>query len=164
MEWIKEKLITIGVKEDYKYSFHYEIPFKISNEFVFHKPNKQDLDSLVLLRRLADKGIQLFLENGLWESEIRIWPHHFDTGAFFSLKKGLSMGIGLAIADEIVEQPYFYAAAYDVNGAIDVSSFSDLNIGAWMNHGFKGAILESTNVSEKEVAAFFDNGLKHYLK
>ena len=163
-DWINEKLLSLGVEKFYEYSFHYEIPYVISQDYIFKAPSSEKLTSLLSIRILADKSLTEFLSRGGYAEEIRIWPHHFDTGAFFTFKEGLDrqMGIGLAIADDMINEPYFYAAGYDENGAIDVSDFEDLEHGHWVMNGFKGAVLKNRDLNPDRVVAFFKVAMRQF--
>lgn len=138
LNWIVEKLLKMGVEKNFDYSFHYENPYAIADDQEFKAPATYEIAALISLRTLAQKSISEFMSNNGIEAEIRIWPHHFDSGAFFTVEEGIDrqMGIGLAIADDIMPEPYFYAAAYDQNGAISVAEFKDLSQGSWIMNGF----------------------------
>ena len=49
-------------------------------------------------------------------SEVRIWPHHFDTGIYLEVNSKLGIGFGWAMADKMIDQPYFYFTPYGLNG------------------------------------------------
>ena len=61
-------------------------------------------------------------------SEVRIWPHHFDTGClgYFDTKKNVSVGLGLAIPDKNVDDWYFYASGYHGEEPIQTEMFEPL--------------------------------------
>lgn len=45
-------------------------------------------------------------------SPIRLWPHHFDMATLISHGGARSVGLGLAVADDLVDAPYFYTAPW----------------------------------------------------
>ncbi|MBC6993393.1 hypothetical protein QWY85_10810 [Neolewinella lacunae] len=93
-------------------------------------------------RALANQAALLLLGHAqLWE-EIRIWPHHFDTGIYLKVKEDLGIGFGLAMEDDMIGAPYFYLSAYPEGRSIE---YQDLPAGKhwkWeLNENWKGAVL-----------------------
>jgi len=91
-------------------------------------------------------------------TEIRIWPHHFDTGMLIDLsaQKDMSIGLGLgyAIAVSLSEVPYYYC--YGWGKTIDYSQLSALKNGVWINTNWKGALFPATDSRDlKTVVNFY---------
>ena len=163
--WINENLKLMNVKKTYDYSFHYEIPYKITEDYEFKKPSKDRISSLVSLRILAHKAMGDFLSNLDANGEIRIWPHHFDSGVMMNLDvNNRQMGLGLAIPDEMIDTYYFYASGYGPKGAIAVDQYDSLKHGDWKSGDFNGAILKAQELEVADVLHFFEETMYNYKK
>lgn len=91
------------------------------------------------LANMASFGMLCYLQE---ESEIRIWPHHFDTGIYTQITEQLGIGFGLAMEDPMVGEPYFYLSAYAGDSTINYSRLNDLSSGRWETQAsWKGAVL-----------------------
>ncbi len=167
LKWIRATAEEANVNIPYQYSFHYDLPYQaIESDFKFELTNTDNLKTLTHFRTLAQDSIKNFLEKNQLESDIRIWPHHFDTGAFVVLDNisGLSIGLGLAIPDSMVNNYYLYISGYYGHNSIDTSGFSPLSHGKWSNEGFKGAVLSISGIDQKQAITFFDQALFQYKK
>ncbi len=166
LNWIGEKMIALGVEKNFNYSFHYEIPYVIIDNYTFIAPASGKISALLSIRTLAHKSISEFLANNNFKGEIRVWPHHFDSGAFVTIdfQSNKQMGIGIAIADDMINEPYFYASGYDQNGSLEVNEFKELRHGDWVKKGFKGAVLRSRDLNSGIVTDFFEESLNAFLK
>jgi hypothetical protein len=80
-------------------------------------------------------------------SPINIWPHHFDTGTYHPLSETGSIGTGFAVADTIVNEPYFYIYGWAKDKTIDYASAPDLPFGEWKTGSWKGAIMPLSTVT-----------------
>ena len=163
-KWVTESSPQTGIDKPYVFDLHYELPFLWNAELKFEQPDPAKLKRLVQLRILANNVLDTFLKKEKLESAIRIWPHHFDTGAFVVLADGSekSIGMGMAIPDTLVNDHYFYLSAYHGHAGIDTSNFSALAHGEWKNDGFKGAILPTSEVSTLEAVQFLQEALGAY--
>jgi len=80
-------------------------------------------------------------------SEIRTWPHHFDTGSLIPLEQDeaneliKSIGVGYAISDAYVNEPYFYVNFWSKNPPSEIKLPSFSSAGYWHNKDWTGAIL-----------------------
>ncbi|MGB5818670.1 MAG: hypothetical protein WBG90_04235 [Saonia sp.] len=164
IKWITQMASNNGIAIPYSYKFHYEPSYKLTDGFTFKLVNPKRLRELMDFRILTQKVIASFLKRQNLVSEIRTWPHHFDTGAFAQVpdKKELSVGLGLAIPDTLVNDHYFYLSGYLGHDTIDCSGFQPLAQGKWYPHEFKGAILPATGINEKTATVFFQEALKAY--
>ena len=76
------------------------------------------------------------------DSEIRIWPHHFDTGIYVRITPGLGIGFGLAMQDEMAGDAYFYLSGYTEQHPIKYDQLPRLENGRWeTGDGWQGAVL-----------------------
>ena len=126
---------------------HYEIP---AYEFVTSrmKPlNSKHLTEWASCRSLANTACNDLLGLSQIEGEIRIWPHHFDTGIYFEPNAQVGIGFGLAMEDEMIGAPYFYFSGYPKTGEI---SYKDLPASEyWEWHAgehWKGCTLSLTTL------------------
>lgn len=89
-------------------------------------------------------------------SHIRIWPHHFDTGVYYSIpdelgKERAAIWAGYAIADRISSDPYFYLSGYNRRHPVDFTKASKLAIGHWLaRFEWQGAYLPVSQITEPE--------------
>jgi len=162
MEWIKETSTALLNKE-YNYNFHYELPYNIDDSYTFNLTNPSDLKELMHLRILTQFSLEKINKANELESEIRVWPHHFDTGIYATLPdSSVSIGLGLAIPDSLCDEHYLYASGYNTSGQISTSKFENLTKGRWNNEGFNGAILPASKLEEVEGIDFFNEAIKQY--
>ncbi|MDF1576594.1 MAG: hypothetical protein P1P86_15520 [Bacteroidales bacterium] len=83
------------------------------------------------------------------ESEVRIWPHHFDTGIYTLVNKQLGLGFGLAMKDSMVGAPYFYLSGYGDGMAGSFQGLPGLSAGHWeTGEHWKGAVLPLSDISK----------------
>ena len=164
LEWISATCSAYKLNNPYKYKFHYKLPYPISDDYVF-KTDPEALAREIRLRSLAHNALSQFLLQHQLISDIRTWPHHFDTGIFFLLpsNKEISIGMGLAIPDSVVDDYYFYASGYQGHESLDTTEFKALEHGKWINKGFTGAVLPATNQDKEVVFSFFSQAIEAYL-
>lgn len=161
---LENAMVEIGLKpEGFKTKLHYEIP---EYDFV-KKPveaaNPVGLKNWKETRTLANEACTALLGYAQLEGEIRIWPHHFDTGIYFKPKNKLGVGFGLAMQDEMAKAPYFYIAAYPKGIDID---YKNLPQGPWkweIGEYWKGAYLTLKEL-EKQSLAHKKEIINNYLK
>ncbi|MEW7290372.1 hypothetical protein [Aquimarina sp. 2304DJ70-9] len=167
LKWIHERAVEATLEKPFQYDLHYELPYTtITDDFTFKLHDVARLRELTNFRILAQLTLETFLENQQLKSGIRTWPHHFDTGAFVSLddNSGLTIGLGLAIPDTMIDDYYFYMSAYKGHDGLDTSNLSSLTNGKWYNEGFKGAVLPVTGIDEITASTFFEEALAAYKK
>jgi hypothetical protein len=164
MDWISISAQK-AIGKPYKYAFHYDLPYTISDDFTFELKDANRLNELLENRTLAYSIIEEFLTINNLKSEIRVWPHHFDTGAFvlFENDSGLSIGLGFTIPDAVAQDHYFYIGGYKGHDAIYTSNFTELSHGQWSNEGFVGAILSISKTNKTKGVTFFNEVLSAYL-
>ncbi|MDC6365949.1 MULTISPECIES: hypothetical protein [Flavobacteriaceae] len=164
--WITKRAENFKFIKPYTYNLHYTLPYSMSNEEKFATIDTHEINELIRLRTLAQNVISKFLEAEKLESDIRIWPHHFDTGAFAHLHdgSGKSVGLGMAIPDTLCNDFYFYISGYRGHDSLNTWAFPTLSNGKWINDGFKGAILPASNVDDIIAVQFFREALRNYKK
>lgn len=95
-------------------------------------------------------------------SEIRIWPHHFDTGIYYAQndahgQEKTAIWAGYALADSISDEPYFYLSGYKRDEQINLLEAPPLSTGEWrQTSDWTGALLSISQVTTNEqITAFF---------
>ena len=171
---LAEHLPTIGLRGNaFKQDLHYDIPDYGFSEHPFTSLNDTAVEDWMCYRQLANEACFSILGHLQVPGEVRIWPHHFDTGIYVQPNNRLGVGFGLAIQDSLVEVPYFYLSAYGLgNVVIDYSTFSTLQHGEWkVTEHFKGAIFRLDEMARIEPAKrhpcifiFINETMQWYLK
>ncbi|WP_025667160.1 hypothetical protein [Aquimarina megaterium] len=164
LQWIRRMAKDSDLDSPYTYALHYELPYTITDSYIYTLKDINRLSQLIAYRKLSKFAIQEFLQNNQLSSEIRIWPHHFDTGAFASLEdeSGLAIGLGLAIPDTMCNDYYFYISGYQGHDGLNTSDFKPLTTGKWYSEGFKGAVLPISGVDKTTIIAFFEEAFTAY--
>lgn len=153
---------------------HYEIPqHPVGKDHLFNTERQQYFRENTSGRHNGDvilKSIVSTLKNA---APVRIWPHHFDSGTIIPLacnEEGIvlkSIGLGWAIPDAMVGEPYFYLSYW---AEIPVDNFDRLPAileGHWISSGWQGAVLRLSDIlKEKDARAqyektslFFNSGI-----
>ena len=127
-----------GFQED----LHFEIPdYDFKNKPVV----KIDNDGLILwknFRKIANSACNLLLDHLQISAEVRIWPHHFDTGIYVVPNDSFGLGFGLAMEDSMAGAPYFYMAAYPSEGNITYVNLPTSEHWEWkVSENWNGVIL-----------------------
>lgn len=146
----------------YTYGLHYELPYDISEGYSFALHSATRLKELCRLRMFAQSALEETLLALHLESPIRIWPHHFDSGAFAQLNPTVSVGLGMAMPDQVCKEHYFYISAYEGQAALPTAGFASLSQGIWKNNAFTGAVLTAEHITLGDVVSFFKEALAHY--
>ncbi|MCG8310311.1 MAG: hypothetical protein MI975_23150 [Cytophagales bacterium] len=144
--------------ELYKKPLKYEIedyPFK---EAIYRSLPKDGLNDWIKFRSSANTACEHLLEHLNATAEIRIWPHHFDTGIYTVLSGKLGVGFGLAVQDSMVNAPYFYLSGYPLDGGLKMENLPKLKDGYWETGAWKGAVLPLNILYDQEdTYAVIDN-------
>ena len=165
--WIKEQLVKDGLDAG---PFPAKLSYKLSNFEVqidkWTAKLKANSKQLATWRNLAQNSGEKFRDFYSHHSELRIWPHHFDTGMLIDLgdtyNKGA--GIGYAIKDAVCQSPYFYVYAWG-NGVIDHETLKPLTKGQWHNGDWKGAVLPAeADLTEEDVFQFYLEATNTYVE
>ncbi len=174
-EEIKRNLKNLGVDvSGFSNEMHYEIPeHKLDRGDVFSVSNKKYFIENTLYRHNA-KVVLIEVAKDFEQAEpVRIWPHHFDTGTFIPLahnKKGdlsKSFGLGLAIPDSMIDEPYFYLSFWSEKPVKGIENIKPSEVGKWMMPDWNGAVLKLSEIlkenkavnQHKLVKSFFQTGI-----
>lgn len=152
---------------------HYELPENYpGKDFCFHA-DEVSLTENANYRFNANLILSDFADQYNLLKEVKIWPHHFDTGFFIGLEnneKGeliKSVGLGFAIPDSMIDEPYYYLSFWSSDGDFKPSK-TELNFGKWMMPNWNGAILTISEINsalsadeqKHIVTEFFKEGIK----
>ena len=170
--WINEGLKRYGIKGEFKFEPHYILPYEsgLDKDYQFPAPNADKLQDLIDHRNVCDAALRSALSERKDASEIRIWPHHFDTGALIEAVEDngeltKTIGLGLAIPDSMVDGFYFYASVWSKGKDLDLSNMDEdlLSSGEWHSDDWKGATLSSESVSTDEATKFFEEAVHELM-
>jgi hypothetical protein len=126
----------------YNKKLHFAITaYEFANDPVIEL-SQTDVNEWLRYRKLANEWCCQVLFYTKSTSEIRIWPHHFDTGIYTRPNENIGLGFGLAMEDRMVKSPYFYLAGYPTQGELNYDSIPELPVGKWeLGEFWKGAVL-----------------------
>lgn len=164
LNWIRTRVKESGIEKKFNYTFHYDLPYAINDDFTFLL-ERDALKKQTSIRTLAQNTIESFLLKSKLQSDVRTWPHHFDSGAFSILNEDgkFSIGLGLAIPDAVCDDFYFYISAYKGHQSFSTEGFLPIKFGLWKNNGFKGAILPASQIMKEQVEYFFEKTFEIYM-
>ena len=139
---LENGLRRLGVKStSFSEPMHYEIPvYSFVNEPV-KALTEPDIKEWTMIRRMANMVCSELLGHLQVDAEIRIWPHHFDTGFYASVTDKIAIGFGFAMKDSLLNDSYFYMSGYPTEGNLDFTTTNNLPAGQWVSDDFKGALL-----------------------
>ncbi len=158
--------------KDFDRALHFKIPeYSFSKERIV-KPDHDALQQWIQYRKLANDWCNAVLLYCKSSSEIRIWPHHFDTGVYTRPNENIGIGFGLAMEDQMVKCPYFYLAGYPTRNELNYDLKPELPFGQWEIGTFwKGAVLPLSILEglireeqDKLVESFLRPAIDWYLK
>ena len=133
-----------------------EQPYDLSSNFLidnnFSNSNQSELVAATVLRHNAEVIINELAKEFKNALPVRVWPHHFDTGTFFATARNdtgevsQTIGLGWAIPDEMINEPYFYLSFWSENELRNISRLTPLKTGKWMTPGWNGAVLKHSEM------------------
>ncbi|NOZ47846.1 MAG: hypothetical protein GXO79_13865 [Chlorobi bacterium] len=153
---------------------HYEIPeHALAKGAVFKIEDKKYTEENSIYRNNADIIINEVAAQFKNADPVRVWPHHFDTGFFYPVAKNekgelsKSIGIGWAIADSMINEPYYYLSFWSEKPVNNSQNFNSLKAGQWMMPIWDGAVLKNSDILNagsaenqyKLVKTFFNSGI-----
>lgn len=159
-------------------ALHYELPkHELNDGATFSVKDKIHSQENTNYRHNADIIIIKIASGFENASQVRIWPHHFDTGSSIPLtynKKGVvssSIGIGWAIPDAMVSEPYYYLSFWSEDSVKDFKNLPSPDAGEWSKTGWAGGILTNADLlkfktpeaQQEQVISFFKSGIKILL-
>lgn len=161
LNWLSEVFKDLKLNSPFTYNFHYDLPYsEMTDDYVFDKIDDAELSKEADLRDQAYKALKEIAQNIDEDAEVRIWPHHFDTGTLISLGNNSSIGLGLAIPDSMMDEYYYYVSGWKGSEMMPVSGLPELKNGRWEDGQWKGAILEANNSSLNDAKEFLNSAVE----
>ncbi len=173
---LKDKISELGVNtSDLKNELHYEIPgHYLEKGAAFCVKDSLFFKEAVFYRHNAQIILNGIVHDFPETAPVKVWPHHFDTGTLIPLayneEGGMSKSIGLgwAIPDSLVDEPYFYLSFWSEMPVANFDRLPLLVSGQWITSGWQGGVLKLSDLvalktvqEQRECAkAFFDSGIK----
>jgi hypothetical protein len=104
--------------------------------------------------------------NAILDSNIsvRVWPHHFDSGAFYMANENLGIGLGMAIPDSMINDFYLYVSAYHGHSFVELSKKIEISKGTYYNQGWKGFALPLHGITKEDANSFFSESINIYIQ
>lgn len=166
-QWFKD----LGVEQELSNTLGYELSPKLQSLQTFKELSKGFVDVWYGMRLSAVQSLNELTQMVGIDSEINIWPHHFDTGTYYAFnepsnKSSFAIGAGLAVADELLNEPYYYIYGYSSDGRILYDKLPPLSDGKWLTDSWKGAILslsELESPDSNKIRVFFNQASKYLL-
>lgn len=173
---MKEKLSGLGIDvSDLSMQLHYEIPgHELDGKAAFFMDSEQDIRENIYYRHNAEIVISKASGKFPNAEPVRIWPHHFDTGSLVPIEKNdagavsRSVGLGLAIPDNMVDEPYYYLSYWSESPVEDFGKLPDPDAGEWIRTGWNGGIVRNSDIlkisgaegQQEFVESFFNSGIE----
>lgn len=147
----------------FTFKLHYNIQVYDFAEEVITQINEQDIEEWKYYRGLANQACFRLLGYLQIDGEVRIWPHHFDTGIYVVTDSGIGIGFGLAMEDSLINDPYFYMSGYASESSLKFENLPDLKNGKWINtEKWKGAVLPMSELNELSTT-YHDRATKDFM-
>lgn len=161
---IANSLPTIQLHSNpFSRELHYQTPIYSFSSNPLLEPKPSALLMWQHYRQLANTSCELLLGHFQLKGEVRIWPHHFDTGIYVETNT-IGIGFGLSMQDPTVKAPYFYMAGYPKNGTIKFNNLPKDNNYKWIiSEQWNGAVLPLSQIHHKSKSEQLDL-VKHYIK
>ncbi len=152
--YLRETLKTDSA--DFLKELHFEIPgYDFKNDPI-RQWDAQALNQWINYRHLANQSCSLLVDHLNVEAEIRIWPHHFDTGIYAKVNDNIGIGFGWAMEDSMIAEAYYYLSVYALNGnTIDYDSVKPLSAGKWITgKHWNGSVLSISDAKPPMIQSF----------
>ncbi|GAB5400406.1 MAG: hypothetical protein Aureis2KO_19910 [Aureisphaera sp.] len=161
--WISDVSKNVGMDKAYSHSLHYDLPYeKLNDGFIYNLYHSEKINELIENRNKVHGALSEVLRMNNLTSEIRIWPHHFDSGAFAMVNDTLGIGLGMAMPDTMIDDFYLYVSGYHGHDFVDTSAFAPLKIGKVYSDGWKGIALPVKGLNRDDMTSFFNEAIARY--
>jgi hypothetical protein len=147
---LARQIKKLGINaEGFSEKLHFEIP----DYPIAHEPVDVLIDDGLaewkFYRSIANDTCGWLLGHLQQQAEVRIWPHHFDTGIYFIPNDRIGIGYGLAMEDPMAGSPYLYFSGYAQKGTLNYENVPTLDAGRWeVSESWKGAILPLSDLAD----------------
>ncbi len=167
--WLRQALQLKQIDtEPLELEMHYEIPEHPTDlDKPFPEIDNELLEELANHRTKADDFCADIFSKHPKASPPRTWPHHFDHGVYvpFELDEKneatRSFSVGYAVADSLIDEPYFYVTQWKKEEKVDYSNIPDLEYGKWLPEKLNGAALSLSEILEIKNQ---EKGIQEFLK
>ena len=175
LDWIKMKVAELGMDQQLlQTTFEKTDPIKFEGSDSAFTIDLAALKHTARYRHNANLVLQKYATRFEHSSEVLIWPHHFDSATYIPLRfnedneEVYSIGLGFAIPDITVDEPYFYINMWSANEPIIITAPEKLKgQGEWVKEGWQGAYLRLSNIIDKDnpekqwkrINRFFESGI-----
>jgi hypothetical protein len=150
-------------------------PHPVDKGLPFSKPSIELLMEWSNYLSVTQQVLEEIKPQFKWASAINVWPHHFDMGLYLPIAKDEagndthSIGLGLAIPDAYIPEPYFYVNHWSMEPVKYPEDLPQTSYGYWNTKDWKGLVLTSSTIliSADQVAlvkAFFNEGINVSLQ
>ncbi len=158
--WLHHIALRCGL-EEYDFYLHYTLDSgKLRPDHVYDDYSSERAQKLITYRNSAQEVCEAIREHFNLDTEVRVWPHHFDTGGYSTLPgSDISIGFGMAVSDAEVSDHYFYVAGYHDGQSVDTEGLGKLDHGEWNEGEFKGAILPIGGNTTDEAISFMKQSI-----
>ncbi len=181
INWIRDHIAVLGGDtEAVQPISHFEIPHHPLNDGAnFELPNPIYHIEMAKYRSNADLILKEFSLKFEHASDARIWPHHFDSGVYIPLafdnmgRATHSIGIGFAIADNDVDEYYYYINHWMAKEKPNYDLLPMLEgEGYWVMDNWVGAVLPVSKLlsntdsqgQHQQVSRFLSSGINASLE
>ena len=167
--WLRQALQLKQIdSSDLEIEMHYEIPEHPTDKAKpFPELDSTILEELANHRTIADQVCSEIFSKQAKATPARTWPHHFDHGVYVPFRfddngeANQSFSVGYAVADSVINEPYFYITQWKKDEEIDYSNVPELEYGNWLPEKLNGAGLSLSEIlkmddQEKGIKAFLD--------
>ena len=150
-------------------ALEFKFPERLNAENMMELPDSKSIQLQNEVRTVANNACTELLDQFAQESEIRVWPHNFDTGVYCNYDNGLEQYAGYSPGDsEASESPYFYNGFYNNGEKVIPKDYPGLEDGFWETKQWGGAILQLSAFDrptefENNAAQFLANSTKTIL-
>lgn len=155
-DWIRTNLSNLGFDTAAIQAMtRYEIPpHPVTTGGTFSSPSEIILEELTVRRNNAHHLFVDIAPEYSYASDVRTWPHHFDTGLYIPIRKNdaqedlNSIGLGMAPPDGSVNDMYLYVTHWSKSPVKLPAQLPELNgKGYWVNQNWTGAVLPFSTIT-----------------
>lgn len=173
LSWFHQNLNNFELTpSSYQYFQHFDLPdYHFQANSQFEHLSIEVRQALICQMHNACITLNQIVQEQNLNTEIRIWPHHFDMGSLIPLAYDnnqmptKTIGLGWANPDNEIPEPYFY-----INFWSKYIDFSSLDLpqlktaGSWHQQSWIGMILTYTDILSasdqyQTVKQYFDEGI-----
>ncbi len=161
LSWVEKQLTAFGKDaSQMQMDIHYDLPKAVTKAGdPYNHSDPIPFQEIAKYRANAHFMLEHCVEKFEHASNVRTWPHHFDTGSIIPIsfdKNGeptQSFSLGFAIADTVVDEPYFYITQWSAKKDIDYSGVSELSKGEWFPEALGGSALRASTLLKAKTRA-----------